>query len=238
MITLINGQTIRHSNERSGFWDMASKGKWEPETFIIIDRFVKPDSIFLDIGAWNGICSLYAEQLGARCYAIEPDAVAFKELLGNIKASNSYIIPLYMCVSDSEESKFLYSQTSNGFGNSESSLLLRGIAKARNVVQGITLEKLIEDQKIDTSKISLIKMDIEGAEIMVLPQAHEFLKKHRIPLYISFHPGWFPDRDKNIQDIIKVIFDVYDVKDCLGNEYTPELFIKALDAGQHTFILT
>ena len=46
-------------------------------------------------------------------------------------------------------------------------------------INTITIETLIEEQNINPEDISLIKMDIEGGEIIVVPHLINFLKKYK-----------------------------------------------------------
>ena len=66
------------------FWERVARGDWEPETFVIFDRFIREDTLFVDIGAWIGSTALYGVQRADLCIAFEPDPVAFAELEINV----------------------------------------------------------------------------------------------------------------------------------------------------------
>jgi predicted RNA methylase len=57
------------------FWNDVQN--WEPETFEIVRYYADPKKAFIDIGAWNGVVSLYASALFKEVIAIEPDVIAF-----------------------------------------------------------------------------------------------------------------------------------------------------------------
>src|SRR6185295_5767667 len=62
------------------FWESVRNGQWEPETFRAIDHFIVPGRVFIDIGAWNGVFSIYAAKKSAWVIATEPDPVAYDKL--------------------------------------------------------------------------------------------------------------------------------------------------------------
>src|SRR6267143_3643123 len=66
------------------FWRDLQKGKWEPSTFTIFDKFLNKQHSYIDIGAWWGPTVLYGCQLARHCYAVEPDPIAFQELKNNV----------------------------------------------------------------------------------------------------------------------------------------------------------
>lgn len=55
-------------------------------------------------------------------------------------------------------------------------------------VLGVTLDAVV--QMIGGEVPTLIKMDIEGAETRVLPQAVSLLAEWRTPCLVSLHEGW------------------------------------------------
>jgi len=153
--------------------------------------------------------------------AIEPDTVALERLKKNIRANSFNNISLI------EKGLSKNNGTSefggNGeLGNSESTLLISNKADYLSydgrqhvhthneilVIETITIETLIEEQKINPEDISLIKMDIEGGEKIVVPALVNFLKKYKPNFYISLHRCFL--RPSDIEEIIDILFGVYD----------------------------
>jgi len=180
---------------------------WEIETFNMLDRLIKPNSVFLDIGAWNGVCSIYASLLGAKCYAIEPDKTALEELGENVRINKSNTTIFGVAISNVTGESCLSNQ-GVGFGNSMSSLLNYN-SKEECLVPTITREEFIKRENI---KPDLIKMDTEGGEILIIPSSLNILKSMNCPLALSLHQFMFPDRIKNMTEIADVLFEVYDMK--------------------------
>src|SRR5947208_17197036 len=71
-----------------GIWE---DGSWEPETLQVVERFVKPGTTLVDIGAWLGPVSLWATHLGGRAVAVEPDPVAVEYLRRIVDANEADI---------------------------------------------------------------------------------------------------------------------------------------------------
>jgi FkbM family methyltransferase len=220
------------------FWAEVDAGTWEPETFRTLDKFCKPKKHFIDIGAWNGVCSLYASELGSICHAIEPDREAYKLLTKNIELNLANVTPHNICISDVNGKVSLNTQYENGFGNSMSSIVDRGIIEGVQECKSFTLDSFFALNGIPIQDVCLIKIDIEGGEIRLITQAKEFLAKYKPTVYISLHPAWFPNGDEDTIQIANVIFSIYRVFDTINREYKTDQFLEAVNSGVHSFILT
>ena len=194
-------------NTDEGFWEGLARetDKWEPEMFDILDKYLGKDKTLLDIGAWNGICSLYAAKLGATAFAIEPDKDAFYNLRENIDINDSRrVYTNKFAIADYDGGTLLYNHEK--FGNSMSSIVRRD--GECHTVQCFTL------MNFDTmygAKFDLIKMDIEGAELLVIPASMEYFKKNVCPLYLSVHPYYYPDADKDTEMLMNTLSEIFTI---------------------------
>lgn len=227
---------MKHSGHVD-FWKQVKSGEWEPETFKILAEYCEPYKIFIDIGAWNGVCSLFANQLRAVCHAIEPDPIALKYLKNNVKLNKADINIHNLCISDRNGLIEIHTQYSEGFGNSMSSILDRGLIADSIAVESLTLEYFINSNSINIDNVSLIKIDIEGGELALLKQAKEYLKMHKPTIYLSLHPFWFGDIENDIKEIADIIFDIYRIFDTNHVEYSKNDFLRAIDLMTYSFIL-
>jgi FkbM family methyltransferase len=184
----------------------------------------KKDGILIDIGAWIGIFSLYSANLYNKIYSLEPDTIAYNRFIENLKCNNFRNIEIINKGINNENKISLFG--GNGpLGNMESTLLInndiwknfkdgrqngRWKDEQQHIIEieTITIEKLIEDYNINPNNISLIKFDIEGGEILVIPSMIKFLKLYKPPLYISLHYEFLPE--KEVYNIIITLFDVYE----------------------------
>ena len=179
----LNGEPFRLDPYHSKFWRKASAGTWEPETFAILDRHLNAESDYLDIGAWIGPTVLYGARKARRVMCFEPDPVALRHLLWNIELNDIRNVSAFgVALSDSFGVTRMASMHGEA-GDSTSSLLNDG-------THGTDALTISWDQFAganDLSRVSLVKMDIEGAEYSVLPTLPPWLKAHRPTLYLSTH---------------------------------------------------
>jgi len=213
------------------WWFRSFINDWEPNTFKIIKNYAKqvgPNIVkntYIDIGSWIGPTVLFAANFYERVIAIEPDPVAFQKLENNISV-NSYdnitvINKALTIINDTIQFG------GNGcLGNSESTMLVNNKQyitecwggrwtkeeREQNIidVEGITLNKLLNDYDIDPKTIALIKMDIEGGEFILIPDIINVLYKYNITLFISIHYVFL--KEEHIKFILQILFGAY--RDC------------------------
>lgn len=235
----IRGKEFNVTENQQLFWDQVEAGLWEPETFDVLDELIQPRKTFIDIGAWNGVCSIYANALGANVESVEPDKAIENTLISNLEANCNCHYFFWECaISDCDGESFLNSIGS--FGDSMSSLITRNNNVLSKGVKSFTLENFIENTLVKPEDICLIKMDIEGGEVLVLPQAKEFLAKHKPTIYLSLHPGWFPHGKDDLRIIMEILFPVYKVCRMIDKvlvQYNQDNFLKAIERGEHSYIL-
>ena len=83
-----------------------------------------------------------------------------------------------------------------------------------------TLIHKIDNNNINPSEISLIKVDIKGGEEFILNDLYYIHKKYSIPLYISFHYDWWKDKNLNRFDFLTESYK----KSILNNPFISILF--------------
>ena len=159
------------------FWPMYDRGDWEPETKQILERFLHPGDLFVDIGAWIGPVSLWARDLGADVIAYEPDPVAYVQLVTNCPD----ILAINQAVAAHDGHRFLtnprfYGDSQTRFGDDG----LPALAIS---------PRTLWDSLPRTP--ALIKLDVEGAETEILPTLAPLCQRHHVPLYLSWHTPWW-----------------------------------------------
>jgi FkbM family methyltransferase len=208
------GKTIRYAS-RSDWWGLVESGQWEPNTFDVIERFISPGKVFLDVGAWNGVCSIYANLLGGECHSIEPDRTALNELLDNF-SMNNIKSPVYNYAISDYTGFTEISNEIGAMGNSNTSLLSRYEKEDKTPVRCFTLQDFIEKNNI---KPDLIKVDTEGSEALIIPASIEILKKCNCPLYLSLHPYWLTEEQtKNIFEALEQVYTKSETFDSANKE--------------------
>lgn len=176
-------------------WEYINSNQWEKETFDILDYFIKPHQTVLDLGCWSGVISLYLADKAKKVYAIDPDPVSIEELKKNIllnKGFESKIKPFQVAISNKKGTTKLSAREE--YGLSSSSILNRKRDLETSFEVGTnTLLSFIDENKIDS--VDFIKMDIEGAEFLILPTIKEALNKMDFPtLFVSFHYNYLNEK--------------------------------------------
>ncbi len=161
------------------FWAHWADGRWEPETHRIIQEHCHGGT-FVDIGAWVGPTSIWAAEAGyLRIVAVEPDPLAFAML-----GSNTMDLPVEkynVAVSDCDGWTIIERR-----GDSMSRTGVEDADHPTTPARCHTLETFFRNMRIEN--VDLIKMDVEGAEARILPQAASFLAVIGAPLHLSTHP--------------------------------------------------
>ena len=203
-----NGQNfIVNSEKNYFFWNSLRKGKWEPETFAIFDKFLDKQHSYIDLGAWRGPTVLYGSQLAKHCYAVEPDPIAFLELKRNVELNKDLISRITLsdsAINNTSGTTHLYF---GGEGGNSGSSILFNETKSSTEVKCITFQEFIKDNSI--TDCNFIKMDIEGGEFIVLPTMFDYLKINKPTLFIELHPMFIEDIEQKFNEIKKVI-NIYD----------------------------
>jgi FkbM family methyltransferase len=176
---------------------------YEKNTYKIFDKLLDSNHSYIDIGAFIGSTVLYGATIAKKVYAIEPDPIAFAELIKNVSLNPKLKekIELHQkCIND-KSGKVRFGNIAKG-GDSTSSLQFAD-SNTSWIVDGITFESFIEKNNI--SNCNFIKMDIEGGETIVLPTMVDYLEKNKPILYLSMHPIFFKNPIEDTKKIIEVL---------------------------------
>lgn len=145
---------------------------------------LKPDDVFYDVGSHYGFYSILASKFidaaKGEIHAFEPQPQVFDVLSKNIGGLGRHACANNMAVSNKEgESEFYIDMRSSG-----ASTLLPSVAKLRRneaplektTVKTTTLDKYVEDGHRPPS---IMKVDVEGAELSVIMGAERTLADKR-----------------------------------------------------------
>jgi len=190
-VTLVNG--IRMALPKGGAGALIYyQGFSEPETADLILKFLKPGMVFLDLGAHVGEVSLLAAQAvgsSGEVHAFEANPEIFDLLVHNLRLNDLRDVFSHNCaVSDQDgEMEFeIYSEPSvcalrvrnpvqDGPRSRKAIKVLR--------VPTVQLDTYLNDRK---KKVDLVKIDVEGAELLVFLGAARLLglPKEQSPTFI------------------------------------------------------
>ncbi|MES0823943.1 FkbM family methyltransferase [Ruegeria sp. SCP11] len=196
----LNGEPFRLDPYHSKFWRKASAGAWEPETFAVLDKYLSPDRDYLDIGAWIGPTVLYAARRARHVWCFEPDPTAFRHLAWNLDLNKIRNVSAFGVALSDQFGVARMASVRGEPGDSTSSLLHDGA----HGTDALTIAWDQFEATNDLSKVSLVKMDIEGAEFFVLPTLLTWLRAHQPTLLLSLHSPLFSvqERHQRLSDLL------------------------------------
>lgn len=169
-------------------------GVWEPNISCTLTDILKPDDVFVDIGAHIGYDTLLAASIvgkSGRVYSFEADPKTYDLLAKNISLNDlTNVIATNCAVMDRRGNVDLFRPNKKNTGQN-SIIYARGMHKAATI-EGGPLEAYIPEN--DRLRVRLIKIDVEGAENVVLSGilSDEFLLRVKPDLIVEIaHPREF-----------------------------------------------
>lgn len=161
----------------------------EPELHHL-PRFLKPGSTFLDVGANIGLFALRAAALvgpGGRVLAVEPAAISADRLEANLALNAfAHVVVTRAALSDHEGLAQLRHVELGNDPQAWSIMPEAGGAEAEQV-RTTTLDALAAQQGL--ARLDLIKMDVEGAEPMVVAGGRATLARFRPAIMFEINSG-------------------------------------------------
>lgn len=167
---------INSSMDLSYIEDKGSTSKMESQI-----ANLKEGDVFVDVGANIGYFSIIASQKvgkSGKVYSFEPSRREYVRLLKNIdlnKASN--IVPFNVALSNSnKELEFWVAEGHTGLNR----IAVENLSGGSN----ISVPAFRMDYILDIEKIDLLKIDVEGAEYLVLDGMSEIFKKCSLKILV------------------------------------------------------
>lgn len=168
---------------------------WEPAETDFILSILRNGGAFIDIGAHIGwFTILGAKKVGpeGRVYAFEPRPAIFERLRASVEENGFHDRCILHCAALSDRTGTVSMATFDAAFNSGHAVMVTGAvpegASLVGDIPAIVLDGLVWDRRID-----LIKMDVEGAEAMVLRGGRELLMRDQPVIVSEFFPAWLRD---------------------------------------------
>lgn len=186
----------------------------EPHVLRWIDELLCPGDTFFDVGAHYGWMSMAAcHRVGGRgkVVAFEPSP-PLVELLQYNKKANRFrqmeIVSKAVADADGRVVPFYLVDRGDSFLNSLVDHRTEPTARLAEHKSTIQVETITLDEfsKITNTHPKAVKIDVEGAELLVLRGSRELLKECRAAFIVSVHPTWLPT-GQNVMEV----FDLFRV---------------------------
>lgn len=175
---------------------------YEPEYLARMLTAVKPDDVLYDIGANIGLVALHAASR-CRTVAFEPDPGFVGRLHRNVELNPFPAIDvLPVAISDSNGTAILF--TDGAEGNSPS-LVHQRRENGSVEVKAHTLDALVEGGALPAPTV--LKLDIEGAEILALRGARRLLHGQAPPrlLFLEVHDSFLPGFGSSADEVLALV---------------------------------
>ena len=164
-------------------------GEWEQDTWRAIASHLGPGRTFVDVGAHIGHCSLMAAGVvgpNGLVIAIEGNPRTVKQLRDNVWASGARVNVQSAVCSSSEKFVDFFISSGKIRGKSSISQANASVAEgspSSDQIKAYPLDSILTQLRM--SRVDVLKIDVEGAELEVLRGAKDTLTRHRPVLIIE-----------------------------------------------------
>jgi FkbM family methyltransferase len=220
--------------------ELYRRGFWEQQQLDLVQKLMENGDIFVDIGAHCGsfAAPIAYEFKRARVLAFEPNPHIYQLLVETKMIGNLENLLLdNHAISNDEENMFFY--VSSGATDSLAGFHPRERAHQLITVQTITLQKALSEN--DISHIRVMKIDIEGAEGLVLPANRELLRSELVDtILLELHVDLIENFGQTAEDIIELLkFSQFEIFYCksLPVQLLPADWRKLVDGSNTIHIL-
>jgi len=188
--TLINGYKMIVDPFDAVGYEIYRNGQFEPETVEFVTQNLKEGMTFIDIGANIGQYTLLAASIvgnSGKVVSVEAVPDTYKIMEKNLLLNNiNNVIGHNVALSNSEGFTTFHL---GHYGNCGASSLKPTINTGAHEIKVKT--KTLDNLLTDLNKIDIMKIDVEGAEVMVLRGGRRIIEKFRPLLILEFSDGNF-----------------------------------------------
>ncbi len=180
---------------------------WEPEQYASVMAHVREGAHVIDVGAFVGLYALGAAiRVGStgRIVAIEASPRSARRLRANVRANRfNNVIHVVEAVCADRVGDTVVFFASEGGGMTDSAVGSAGVATTLRL-QTTTVDSLVADLSL---RPSVIKIDVEGFEDLVLKGCVETLRRFRPVVFMECHPDMLAKRGVVVGEVVKTLAD-------------------------------
>lgn len=165
--------------------------QWEPW---LLPYIPQDGDIALDVGAAKGDWALDLSERFQMVMAFEPHAQAFRDLQARIADDahpEAYVSLFNFAIADGvgQRPMFLHEHSDHtSFFEPEQLQALQSPETGEVfMARTVTLDSVIRDTGLENHKVDFVKIDTEGAEVLVLRGAEQLIKEHHPTFLIEVH---------------------------------------------------
>ena len=196
------------SDPRTAIACLGVVGDYESLETRILKFFARKSETIVDIGANVGY---YSVELGrilsssAKIHAFEPVPESFEQLERNVRLNSlSNVVSCnQVAISNSDGSLALYKPRISGSSASSARNLHPKEKVHRILVAMTTLDNYIDSQALDS--FDLLKIDVEGAELMVIEGALRAIKTYKPVIFAELLRKWSAHFGYHPNDVLQML---------------------------------
>jgi FkbM family methyltransferase len=186
-------------------------GVWQPQVWQSISDGLSTGGVFLDVGAHIGYDSLKGSvRVGdsGKVISFEPNPGTLGQLRANIVASHATnIVVEPIACTDKEQTLTLYDSTSEGNSGASSLSLANADETGRGTLPSYTVRgRPIDDvvRELALNRVDVIKVDVEGAEYLVLRGARKTLQRFHPKLVMEVVPAQLANLNATVENLVSL----------------------------------
>jgi FkbM family methyltransferase len=187
-------------------------GSYEPNTLCVLRQLLRPGDVCVDVGANAGLVTLAASQWvgpAGHVYSIEPSQREFARLRDNLALNAvSNATPLHAALSDhaGQVSLRVADSSHGGLNTLGNRFAYDNVdVAAVEIIEALTLDDFVDRYRIE--RISVIKLDVEGAEGAVLLGSRRVLQELRPALIVEVFARALAANEWTVADLDRLLRD-------------------------------
>ena len=174
---------------------------WEPHVLWYLKQHLRPSHVFMDVGANLGYFTVLAAPLVERVIAFEPVASNHAYCSANIALNGLTNVDLHHCGLWREDRTLHVTSDSSSVMTATVAVGVNGSAGALEPIRAVSLDSLVQQGGLALSRLDLIKMDIEGAEMSALIGMEGMLSRFRPGIIMEINRPRLEACDASIDDV-------------------------------------
>jgi FkbM family methyltransferase len=186
-------------------------GEWQPEVWEALAPGLPKGGVFLDVGAHIGYFSLKAaKEVGpaGRVVSFEPNPETAARLRRNVAANalTQVTVQEIAATGEEQELEFFAAPTVNTGASSlvEHNAEYSADAAPRNFrVRGRRIDNVVRE--LNLGRVDVMKIDVEGAELLVLRGAEETLRRHHPRIVMETVPHHLQEFGTTPEEVAKFL---------------------------------
>lgn len=190
-------------------YNLINKGTYEPDMIACMEDLLKPEDVFIDLGANEGFFSIIGSQLvgkKGKIIAIEPQARLQEVIKRNIDLNNCENTTIMKTIVSNHNQNMELYLTPNLNSGASSIIRPTKYKLPTENVPTMTLNQIFTKKCITHCK--LLKIDIEGGEYEAILGALPLLKNKKIEnIALELHPNILSKRELCTEDVIEPLKD-------------------------------